>query len=49
MKDFFRELITLIYGNLICLKNWKISLDGIIELTSRFLNGRWFSNDFKIS
>ena len=34
LKGFFWKLITLIYGNLICLKNWKISLDEIIKLTS---------------
>ena len=42
LKDFLWELIALIYGNLICLKNWEISSDKIIELTLRFLNGRWF-------
>ena len=33
LKDFFCELFMLIYGNLICLKNWKISSDEIIKLT----------------
>ena len=42
MKDFFWDLIMIIYGNLICIKKWKISLDEIIELTFRFSNGRWF-------
>ena len=37
------------YGNLICIKNWKISLNEIIELTSRFLNGHWFSNEFRMT
>ena len=39
LKEFFWELVMLIYGNLSCLKNWKISSDEIVELTSRFLNG----------
>ena len=33
MKDFFWELIMLVYGDLTDLKNWKISLDKIIKLT----------------
>ena len=42
VKDFFWELIMLIYGNLTYLNNWKISLDKIIKLTFRFLTGCWF-------
>ena len=36
MKDFFWELIMLIYGNLTYLKNQKTSFDKINKLTFRF-------------
>ena len=42
MKDFFLELVILIYGNLTYLNNREISLDGVLNMTSRFLTGRWF-------
>ena len=42
MKDFFWELFMLIYGNLIYLKNWKISSDKILKQSFRFLKGCWF-------
>ena len=42
VKDFFWELFMLIYGNLIYLKNWKISSDKILKLTFRFFTGCWF-------
>ena len=42
MKDFFWELVMLIYGNLIYFNNQEISLDEILKMTSRFLKGSWF-------
>ena len=40
--DFFWKLYMLSNGNLIYLKNWKISLDKIVELTFKFLTSGWF-------
>ena len=42
LKDFFWELVMLIYGNLTYLYNQEISLDEILKMKSRFLTGRWF-------
>ena len=42
LKDFFWELVMLIYGNLTYLNNREISSDEILKMTSRFLTGRWF-------
>ena len=42
MKDFFWELVMLIYVYLIYLNNLEISSFEILKVTSRFLIGRWF-------
>ena len=42
LKDFFWELFMPILGNLTYLNNQEISLDEILEMTSRFLTGHWF-------
>ena len=44
LKDYFWELVMLIYGNLTYLKNREISLDEIFNLNFRFLTGRWCGN-----
>ena len=41
-EGLFLKTIMLIYGNLISLKNWKISSDKIVKLTFRYLTGSWF-------
>ena len=42
IKDFFWELVMLIYGNLTYLDNREISSDEILKMTSRFLTGLRF-------
>ena len=45
LKDFFWELVMLIYGNFTNLNNQEISSDEILKMTSRFLTGSSF-NEF---
>ena len=45
VKDFFWELVMLIYGNLTNLNKQEISSDEILKMTSRFLTGSGF-NEF---
>ena len=42
LKDFFWELVMLIYCYLIYLNNIEISLSEILKITFRFLIGHWF-------
>ena len=41
MKDFFWEIVMIIYGNLTCLEN-KNSTNKFMKLTSRLLTNGWF-------